>query len=538
MGTPADDGRSTDRRSESLRARGQLRAVPGRTPETPEERFRHLVETIPAIVYVEVGASQSPTTYVSPRIHAVLGYQPDRFLNHRAFWNEIMHPEDLPTVLAADEQADRTHARYVQEYRLRDVDGAYHWFHDEAEYLEDEDGGSSYWQGILVEITERKEMELRVRDMEIRYRSLVEHIPAVVYIEGTSSSEAPEYMSPHYERLFGYSVEERIAEPGLWTRLLHPDDREETLAAAEHVAATGETFSRDYRMIARDGRIVWVHDDCSPVLSEDGTILFWQGLLSDITDRKRAEGQLAHALEMERHAVERLRELDEIKNTFLTTVSHDLRTPLAAILGNAVTLEREEEIGLTPAERRELAHSLAVKARKLSALVTDLLDLDRLTQSDIEPRLQLVDVGGFAAAFVQGCDLLAGRRVVVDVAPAIANVDPSILERIIENLLANAVRHTPAEASIWVRVRAVDGGADLLVEDDGPGVPSHLRDVVFRAFERGPTESAHSPGVGVGLSLVSRFAQLHGGRAWVQEREGGGASFRVHLPGPGPAPSR
>jgi signal transduction histidine kinase len=109
--------------------------------------------------------------------------------------------------------------------------------------------------------------------------------------------------------------------------------------------------------------------------------------------------------------------------------------------------------------------------------------------------------------------------------------DPPKIERIVENLVMNAVRHTDPDVGIWVRVFRSDGGAVIAVEDDGSGVPSDLQREIFEPFRQGPTTSSHSPGTGIGLSLVAMFADLHGGRAWVQDREGGGASFRVFLPG-------
>jgi signal transduction histidine kinase len=108
--------------------------------------------------------------------------------------------------------------------------------------------------------------------------------------------------------------------------------------------------------------------------------------------------------------------------------------------------------------------------------------------------------------------------------------DAAKVERIVENLLANTARHTPGSSTIWVSVQPTPEGALLLVEDDGSGVPEDLRDTIFEPFQQGPDAPRHSPGVGVGLTLVRRFAELHGGRAWVQDREGGGASFRVLLP--------
>ena len=104
------------------------------------------------------------------------------------------------------------------------------------------------------------------------------------------------------------------------------------------------------------------------------------------------------------------------------------------------------------------------------------------------------------------------------------------MERIIENLLANAARHTPPGSRVWVSARREDAGVLLAVEDEGAGVPLELREAVFEPFRQGPGPSEHSPGVGVGLSLVARFAELHGGAAWVEDRPGGGASFRVYLP--------
>jgi signal transduction histidine kinase len=125
-----------------------------------------------------------------------------------------------------------------------------------------------------------------------------------------------------------------------------------------------------------------------------------------------------------------------------------------------------------------------------------------------------------------------GRTIALDIEPGMVPIDQAKTERILENLVSNSLRHTPVEAKIWVRARPQNGGVLFVVEDDGPGVPEDLREAIFEPFRQAPgSSSEHAPGVGIGLSLVRRFAELHGGRAWAEERPGGGASFHVFLPG-------
>lgn len=251
-------------------------------------------------------------------------------------------------------------------------------------------------------------------------------------------------------------------------------------------------------------------------------------------DRLRALLEdLETALAAERDTTAELRALDEARNAFLAAVSHDLRTPLAAILGLAVTLEQHD---LDPGEVKEFASRIAGNARRLDRMVSDLLDLDRLSKGLVEAVPRPVDLGALVEGVVAGSDVMGGRAVSVDVVETPVEVDRPMIERVVENLLANAVRHTPAEAAIWVSTRPDGGGALIVVEDDGPGIPPGQRRAVFEPFLR-PGAAVDTPGEGLGLAVVARFVELHGGRAWVQDREGGGASFRVWLPVGPPAPA-
>ena len=498
--------------------------------EELELRYRSLVEQLPAVTYMDTADDDLTSIYVSPQVEKVLGLSAATFISDDA-WAAHLHPEDRDEAVRGIREAIRRAEPFTLEYRMIRPDGSIVWIRDQGTVVKDEDGRPTYVQGLYVDISEQKRLESDLRSEAVKFKSLAERIPAVVYIEGEGGSDdAPFYISPQYEELFGYTPAERQANPTLWRELLHPEDRDRAIREAELSYERGG-FSEDYRMVSRDGNVVWVHDETVLIRDEDGEPLFWQGVMYDITEQKRAEQELAQALDLERLAVERLREADDMKNTFLTAVSHDLRTPLSAILGSAITLESADELGISQEDRRQLVRSLARKSRRLTAMVNDLLDMDRLTRGLVQPRRELMDLGALLGRTVAESDVLEERTVHVQTEPIDAWIDESMVVRIVENLLVNAIKHTPPRAEIWVGARRVNNGVIVRVDDDGPGVAEDERDRLFEPFERGE-RSAPSPGLGVGLSLVARFAEAHGGRAWVEDREGGGASFRVLFPDP------
>jgi PAS domain S-box-containing protein len=373
---------------------------------------------------------------------------------------------------------------------------------------------------------------------EERYRELSEQIPAVLYSEVHTSQGALVYKSPQNVQLLGYTDEETMR-PDFWKTVIHPDDRERILAENERCDRTGDPWHVEYRTVAKDGRVVWLRDHAVLVRGEHGAPDYWQGYYIDITEQKQAEEALRQALERERQALERerqaareLRALDEMKNTFLDAVSHELRTPLATVIGIGLTLQRAGP-SLAQDDAADLVDRLVANAGKLDRLLADLLDLDRLSKGIVTPQRSRTDLTALVRRIAKEWRLRSGRQLEVLAEPVVAWVDPAKVERVVENLLANAGRHTTPDTPVWVKVARRSEGVLLAVEDAGGGVPRELQATLFEPFRQGPLASPHAPGVGIGLSLVARFAELHGGRAWVQDRPGGGASFRVLLPDPG-----
>jgi PAS domain S-box-containing protein len=508
--------------------------VPSQTSAL-EAWFAH----VPATAYVRRIEPTDPpragaVEFVGDAVETLLGMPVIVLIDDPDRWAASVHPDDLGRVLATWRSVTEPGAEYHLEYRMLAADGRLVHVLDDAAVVEDADGVRR-WHGIVLDVTAQRDAGPDVLQAEERYRLLVEQLPAVTWVDEVPADDptdlTPVYISPQLERLLGYVPREWLTDPDLWNRVTHPDDVAAAEAGAQRSFEEGTPLSIEYRMIARDGRTVWVREQASLVRDTHGTPRFWQGVYIDITELKHAEVELSNALEREREAAERLRALDQMKNTFLQAVSHDLRTPLAAIYGLAVTLE-QDDFDLTTPDAHDMAGRIAANARKLDRLVADLLDLDRLSRGIIEPKLVVADVAEIVRATVAELQIGEGRAPILDLDPVRIPVDVSKAERIVENLVMNGVRHTPAGTTIWVRTRTTDDGALIVVEDDGPGIPADLRDAVFEPFRQGPSESSHSPGAGIGLALVARFAELHGGHTWVEDRAGGGASFHVFLPAP------
>ena len=370
----------------------------------------------------------------------------------------------------------------------------------------------------------------RMSELE-RFHRLVESLDATFW-EADADDLHLTFLGGRTDTLFG-------GEPWIghaWGDHIAEADRSLTVAEVRRAVADGVDLSTEYRVRLPDGDTRWMRDLVHVVRSGQGARQV-RGLIVDITDRKQAEQTLreserkySEAFLREREAAEQLRALDAMKNTFLEAVSHDLRTPLTSILGSAITLE-QSGLQLEREDALDLVHRIAANARKLERLLGDLLDLDRLQRGIVSPQRRPTDVAALVANVLGEIENPDGRTIDVEVPPITASIDGPKVERIVENLVANAIRHTPEDAHIRVWARREPDGVTLGVDDEGPGVPERSRESIFEPFEQTPgPDSEHSPGVGIGLSLVRRFAELHGGSARVEPREGGGSSFRVFLP--------
>jgi two-component system sensor histidine kinase KdpD len=256
--------------------------------------------------------------------------------------------------------------------------------------------------------------------------------------------------------------------------------------------------------------------------------------------------QVATALERARLSEENARarvetERERLRNALLSSVSHDLRTPLGVIEGAATTL-LGEPLDIDAAGRRDLLLTIHEEAESLNRRVRNLLDMTRVEAGALELDVEwqsLEEIVGAALERVERGD--AGRRVAVELPAALPLVacDGTLIQQVLVNLLENALKYTPADSPVEISVRERAGEVALSVADRGPGVPKGEEERIFTKFYRATTDRRVG-GVGLGLAICRAIVNAHGGRIWAESREGGGAVFRVALPQkdapPAPAP--
>ncbi len=223
-------------------------------------------------------------------------------------------------------------------------------------------------------------------------------------------------------------------------------------------------------------------------------------------------------------------ESERLRNSLLTAISHDLRTPLTALVGLASTLEADAN--LTERSRHELAEAMHEQAVRMSNLVNNLLDMARLQSGDVQLNRQwhvLEEIVGSALRSLQHA--LVNHEVKVSLNPSLPliYVDSVLIERVLCNLIENATKYTPPGSQIRIGAETRDRELRVTVTDNGPGLPPDMIETVFDKFTRGQKESA-TPGVGLGLAICKAIVQAHRGRIWAENPDEGGARFTFTLP--------
>jgi PAS domain S-box-containing protein len=446
-------------------------------------------------------------------------------------------------------------------------------------------------EGMLVictirDTSERKLAETKLRKAEVRYRTLLETIPAVTFMASLDGGVNEMYVSPQIETMLGFSQAEWLGDPVLWYRQLHPDDQERWHREFARTCAVGEQFRAEYRFISRSGKVVWVHGEATLVRDDNGAPSFLQGIAFDITERKEAEqlmlqsqselerrvedrtadlarlnselqneiierrkaeeqrtryvAQLEEAsgrIEEQSRAVHAARERAEVanqtKSAFLANMSHEIRTPMTAILGYTDLLRET----VSDEASRTAIETISRNGNHLLSIINDILDLSKIEAGKMtiesirfSPRQLMADIQSLMQVRTQGKGIKL-EIVQESVMPETILTDPTRLRQILVNLVGNAVKFTES-GSVKLIVRLVQAESPVLewdVIDTGIGLTVEQQQSLFQPFTQADNSTVRRfGGTGLGLTISKRLAELLGGDVRiVQSQLGAGTTFRL-----------
>lgn len=366
-----------------------------------------------------------------------------------------------------------------------------------------------------------------------RHRSLIAGLAPVVQSSLDLAEVAPA-ISAHLAQtlaLTGLSLSTPAAtgERELFTWGGSPDAGVQPFAQAPTRLESDQTFAMS---LSRGGRALGV------LRVVAGETLLREDLDALSTAAELLSSTLANVEEFARQQllVARLRSLDELKTNFLATASHELRTPVTAIIGfSALLLEQGVDLGAE--QSRMFLERVHTNACGLGALIEQLLDISQLENGPPAAEAELLDLGPtITTILAERPELVAGHGLSSELAPGcLVRGSTVALERIVTNLVGNAAKYAPEGTRITVAVRADGDRAALVVDDEGPGVPAEDRDQIFNRFYRGHGDPVtRTKGVGIGLAIVAEYAASMAGVATVAQAPSGGARFIVSFPAVGP----
>ena len=372
--------------------------------------------------------------------------------------------------------------------------------------------------------------EKRFLKAEARYKVLLEQLPAVTFMAAFEEGLREIYVSPQIETLLGYTVLEWTEEPILWYDRLHWEDKERWNIEFSRTVAWTEPFKGDYRFLAKDGHVVWIHGEAKIVRDLFGQPSFIQGIGYDITAMKHIEEELRQARDEAENA-------NRAKSAFLSRTSHELRTPLNAVIGFAQLLEMNELLGN---DDQESVEEILKAGRHLLELINEILDISGIDSGQMMLSVRPVSVNKLLEEALSFIETLArDRNVQLQwTAPSGRNwhvlADARRLKQVFLNLFSNAVKYNRSGGTVTVECGTTQATPTptlrVCVKDTGFGLSAEKLARLFTPFDRLGAEQTGVEGTGIGLAYSKRMVTAMGGTLGVESIVGIGSAFWIDLP--------
>jgi PAS domain S-box-containing protein len=405
--------------------------------------------------------------------------------------------------------------------------------------------------GIAVDITDRKAMEIALRESEQRYHQLISNVPGALYQFELAADGTPtlNYISARCTELFELSPAAAMADLSCLLARIVPEDRRSFDRSIRAATKAGKYWVWEGRIVTPSGHRKWIRGESRQTVTTDGSIA-WDGIMMDITtqqsalhERQQAEIELHQTNERLESTIQALQQATRLKDEFLATMSHELRTPLNAILGMSEALEEQIFGDLNPRQLSSIA-TIAKSGEHLLSLINDLLDVSKIAAGKLDLNITQVSL----AELCKSSLLLVRQQAITkqihldshlptDIETI--SIDERRMRQVLLNLLNNAIKFTNpggrVRLAVWLEPHSGDRAACLCfaIADTGIGISDADRSKLFQPFIQIDSRlSRKYTGTGLGLVLAKQIVELHGGRIVVESEIGFGSCFTVEMPQP------
>ncbi|MBE9005679.1 PAS domain S-box protein [Fortiea sp. LEGE XX443] len=485
-------------------------------------RDRAIAASSNGIIIADASIPNGPIIYVNPAFERMTGYCADEVIgtSFRLFQCADIEQSGLKELSDAM-QAGRDCTVVLRNYRKN---GSLWWNELNISPVYDADGVLTHYIGIQTDITERKQTEtaLLVSQQQLQY--LLSSSPAIIYTSKACEGFGATFISDNVNIVTGYQPQNFTEDASFWLNHIHPED---VLNVVDELAKISqqEHYSLEYRFLYKNGIYHWLSDQGKLVRDDTGNPVELVGYLADITERKQLEQELRVALEKEK-------ELNELKSRFISMTSHEFRTPLSTILSSSELLEHYR---YKWTEEKQITHLHRIQSavKRINEMLNDVLVIGKAEAGKLDYEPTAFDLVAYCSHIIEEAQINQSNRCSISFTSQYSSIscwmDDKLLGHILNNLLSNAIKYSPQGSNVNFNLTCEDGQAVLEIQDQGIGIPQEDLPHLFESFHRAKNVG-NILGTGLGLAIVKKCVDIHKGKIAVTSSLEVGTTFTVTLP--------